>query len=122
MIRSIFWNELVLFFYPNSFWIYRHDSNSPNKTISFFFLIIRFIQTKDKKMKDHVLSFVVLLSLSVLVSQTIGGRVKAPFLQQSNTNGLTFSKSFNSIYDTSMYGRLQLNNGLARTPQMGYVQ
>ncbi|KAJ0246840.1 Alpha-galactosidase 3 [Hirschfeldia incana] len=72
-------------------------------------------------MKDPVLSFVVLFfSLSVLVSQTIAGRVKAPLLQQSNTNGLVFSKSFNSIYDTSMYGRLQLNNGLARTPQMGW--
>ena len=67
------------------------------------------------------LLLVVLFSLSVLVSQTVGGRVKAPLLRQSNTNGLVFSKSFNSIYDTSMYGRLQLNNGLARTPQMGYV-
>ena len=30
-----------------------------------------------------------------------------------------FSKSFNGIFDTSNYGILQLNNGLARTPQMG---
>ncbi|AEE79507.1 Melibiase family protein [Arabidopsis thaliana] len=73
-----------------------------------------------KKMKDSVLFLVVgLFSLSVLVSQSIAGRVKAPLLQ-SNTGGLVFSKSFNSIYDTSMYGRLQLNNGLARTPQMGW--
>ncbi|KAG2328823.1 hypothetical protein Bca4012_021547 [Brassica carinata] len=73
-------------------------------------------------MKDPVLFFVVLFfSLSVLVSHSIGGRVKAPLLlQQRDTNGLVFSKSFNSIYDTSMYGRLQLNNGLARTPQMGW--
>ncbi|CAH8360493.1 unnamed protein product [Eruca vesicaria subsp. sativa] len=72
-------------------------------------------------MKDTVLFFLVFFSLSVLVSQTIAGRVKAPLLlQKSNTNGLVFSKSFNSIYDTSMYGRLQLNNGLARTPQMGW--
>lgn len=71
-------------------------------------------------MKDSVLLLAVLFSLSVLVSQTVGGRVKAPLLRQSNTNGLVFSKSFNSIYDTSMYGRLQLNNGLARTPQMGW--
>jgi len=73
-----------------------------------------------KKMKDSVLFLFGLFSLSVLVSQSIAGRVKAPLLQQSNTNGLVFSKSFNSIYDTSLYGRLQLNNGLARTPQMGW--
>uniref|UniRef100_A0A1J3JBI8 Alpha-galactosidase n=1 Tax=Noccaea caerulescens TaxID=107243 RepID=A0A1J3JBI8_NOCCA len=74
-----------------------------------------------KTMKDSVFFHFGLLSLSVLVSQSIAGRVvKTPLLQQSNTNGLVFSKSFNSIYDTSLYGRLQLNNGLARTPQMGW--
>ncbi|PPE01060.1 hypothetical protein GOBAR_DD01911 [Gossypium barbadense] len=31
-----------------------------------------------------------------------------------------FSKSYNSIYDTSKYGIFQLNNGLAVTPQMGW--
>lgn len=31
-----------------------------------------------------------------------------------------FTKSFNTIYDTSRYGIFQLNNGLALTPQMGY--
>lgn len=71
-----------------------------------------------KKMKDLSLFLIGLFSLSVLVSQSIAGRVKAPLLQ-SHSDGLVFSKSFNSIYDTSMYGRLQLNNGLARTPQMG---
>uniref|UniRef100_A0A1J3GUB1 Alpha-galactosidase n=1 Tax=Noccaea caerulescens TaxID=107243 RepID=A0A1J3GUB1_NOCCA len=72
-------------------------------------------------LKDSVFFHFGLLSLSVLVSQSIAGRViKTPLLQQSNTNGLVFSKSFNSIYDTSLYGRLQLNNGLARTPQMGW--
>ncbi|KAF3588129.1 hypothetical protein F2Q69_00030044 [Brassica cretica] len=75
-----------------------------------------FLVPPGMKMEDHVLFFVVLFSLSV---QTIGGRVKAPpLLQKSNTNGLVFSKSFNSIYDTSMYSRLQLNNGLTLTPQM----
>ncbi|KAL4388595.1 hypothetical protein GQ457_09G025180 [Hibiscus cannabinus] len=34
--------------------------------------------------------------------------------------GFGFSKSFNSIYDTSRYGIFQLNNGLALTPQMGW--
>ncbi|XP_022742185.1 alpha-galactosidase 3-like isoform X2 [Durio zibethinus] len=34
--------------------------------------------------------------------------------------GFGFTKSFNSIYDTSKYGIFQLNNGLALTPQMGW--
>lgn len=29
-------------------------------------------------------------------------------------------RSREHIFDTSNYGRLQLNNGLGRTPQMGY--
>lgn len=32
-----------------------------------------------------------------------------------------FSNSFNRIFDTSKYGILQLNNGLAQSPQMGSV-
>ena len=31
-----------------------------------------------------------------------------------------FKSSFHRIFDTSKYGILQLQNGLARTPQMGY--
>lgn len=72
-----------------------------------------------KKMKDLIFFLVGLLCLSVSVDQSIAGRVKAPLLQSSN-GGLVFSRYFNSIYDTSMYGRLQLNNGLARTPPMGW--
>lgn len=32
-----------------------------------------------------------------------------------------FKSSFRRIFDTSKYGILQLQNGLARTPQMGYL-
>lgn len=35
--------------------------------------------------------------------------------------GVGFSNLFNTIYDTSKYGILQLNNGLGHTPQMGFV-
>ncbi|XVF33722.1 hypothetical protein REPUB_Repub17cG0192800 [Reevesia pubescens] len=37
----------------------------------------------------------------------------------SSDFGFGFSKSFNSIYDTSKYGIFQLDNGLALTLQMG---
>lgn len=36
-------------------------------------------------------------------------------------NNYGFSNSFDRIFDTSKYGILQLNNGLAQTPQMGSV-
>ncbi|XP_010525385.1 PREDICTED: alpha-galactosidase 3 [Tarenaya hassleriana] len=72
-----------------------------------------------KKMKDMIFFVAGLLGLSVLVDRSIAGRVKAPLLQSSH-GGFVFTKSFDSIYDTSMYGRLQLNNGLARTPPMGW--
>ncbi|XP_044462263.1 alpha-galactosidase 3 [Mangifera indica] len=35
-------------------------------------------------------------------------------------NNYGFSNSFDRIFDTSKYGILQLNNGLAQTPQMGW--
>ncbi|KAI9182514.1 hypothetical protein LWI28_026105 [Acer negundo] len=40
--------------------------------------------------------------------------------EPTTSDGHCFSKSFNGIFDTSNYGILQLNNGLARTPQMGW--
>lgn len=41
-----------------------------------------------------------------------------PLIQ--NNNNLLFTSKYNKIYDTSKYGKLQLANGLAQTPQMGW--
>ncbi|XP_054798207.1 alpha-galactosidase 3 isoform X2 [Prosopis cineraria] len=50
-------------------------------------------------------------------SVSIAARV-APLLQTQEKS--IFSSDFHSIYDSSKYGILQLNNGLGRTPQMGW--
>ncbi|KAK0592206.1 hypothetical protein LWI29_015155 [Acer saccharum] len=63
-----------------------------------------------------------------LIDVGIGGRVvsllqsfeKEPTTSDGFGHAHGFSKSFNGIFDTSNYGILQLNNGLARTPQMGW--
>ncbi|KAI9186400.1 hypothetical protein LWI28_016847 [Acer negundo] len=47
-------------------------------------------------------------------------RFKSFEIEPTTSDGHCFSKSFNGILDTSNYGILQLNNGLARTPQMGW--
>ncbi|XP_061999083.1 alpha-galactosidase 3-like [Rosa rugosa] len=62
--------------------------------------------------------FTLILYLSALAI-AIAGRVAVPLLQfQDKPSFLT--PTFSRIYDTSMYGTLQLNNGLAHTPQMGW--
>lgn len=62
-----------------------------------------------------------LLLLRVVVVAGGGGRQQeVPLLQKAAAASSGFSKSFNSIYDTSKYGIFQLNNGLAPTPQMGW--
>lgn len=62
-----------------------------------------------------------LLQLVILCSYgytcAIAGSV-APLLQSYDNS--IFSSNFKAIYDTSNYGILQLNNGLAQTPQMGW--
>lgn len=59
--------------------------------------------------------FLLLSAISVAISANVH-----PFLQNQKKH--TFhSPYFSRIYDTSNYGILQLNNGLARTPQMGFV-
>lgn len=63
---------------------------------------------------SRVYAFVLFLCLSA-ISFTSAGRV-LPFPE----NQLVFNSEFSGIYDTSMYGKLQLNNGLALTPQMGW--
>ncbi|KAJ4720215.1 Alpha-galactosidase [Melia azedarach] len=56
-----------------------------------------------------------------LINVGFAGRV-GNLLQSYEKSGFSygFSRSFHKIFDTSNYGILQLNNGLARTPQMGW--
>ncbi|GAB4832046.1 Alpha-galactosidase 3 [Ancistrocladus abbreviatus] len=57
-----------------------------------------------------------ILSLSVVfVTASAAGRA-ATLLDKQRI----FTSSFSRIFDTSKYGKLQLNNGLAQTPQMGW--
>lgn len=58
---------------------------------------------------------VLFLSLSA-ISLTSSARALPLF----DYNRLVFSPSFSKIYDTSQYGKFQLFNGLAQTPQMGW--
>ncbi|XP_058007905.1 alpha-galactosidase 3 isoform X2 [Hevea brasiliensis] len=60
------------------------------------------------------------LSLSLwLIREAVAGR-EEPLLQSYEKWNFGYSKSFSMIFDTSKYGIFQLNNGLARTPQMGW--
>lgn len=60
-----------------------------------------------------LLVYLVVILFLWAISLSIGARV-APLLQN-------YAKPISSnIFDTSNYGKLQLNNGLARTPQMGW--
>lgn len=54
--------------------------------------------------------------LCCFVSVTVTARVLPlhPYLESQE-------KHISNIFDTSNYGILQLQNGLARTPQMGYL-
>nr|AMN14860.1 putative alpha-galactosidase 2 [Nepenthes mirabilis] len=58
---------------------------------------------------------VLLLSLSAISLAIAAGR-GVPLLDKQRI----FSSSFHRIYDNSKYGKLQLHNGLAQTPQMGW--
>ncbi|KAK4769207.1 hypothetical protein SAY86_027357 [Trapa natans] len=69
-------------------------------------------------MANRVSPLLLIISLSaVLVAGYSAGRVGN--LLRSDEN-LGYSESFNRIFDTSQYGIFQLDNGLARTPQMGW--
>ncbi|PON86552.1 Glycoside hydrolase [Trema orientale] len=63
-------------------------------------------------------SLYVLVLILLGASMAIEGRV-VPLLQ-SYGKASFLRPSFNQIYDTSKYGVLQLNNGVAETPQMGW--
>ncbi|GAB2270242.1 Alpha-galactosidase 3 [Dionaea muscipula] len=60
--------------------------------------------------------FLLALSLSSAISliTIVAGRSLPPL------DNRIFSSRFHGIYDTSEYGKLQLQNGLAQTPQMGW--
>ncbi|KAJ9160456.1 hypothetical protein P3X46_025856 [Hevea brasiliensis] len=60
------------------------------------------------------------VSLSLWVIQVAFAGREGPLLQRYEKGSFGYSESFNSIFDTSKYGIFQLNNGLGRTPQMGW--
>ncbi|KAH9702822.1 alpha-galactosidase 3 [Citrus sinensis] len=66
--------------------------------------------------------FVFALVLSLIIDVGFAGRVVVPLLQSYEKASYSrgFSRNFGKIFDTSNYGILQLNNGLASTPQMGW--
>ncbi|XP_059455815.1 alpha-galactosidase 3 [Corylus avellana] len=72
-----------------------------------------------EKRKSSVVSvcFAVVWLCLVVFAVAIEGRV-VPLLQSYEKSG--FRSTFSAIYDTSKYGILQLSNGLAETPQMGW--
>ncbi|KAL5569623.1 hypothetical protein UlMin_026198 [Ulmus minor] len=69
-------------------------------------------------MKKSIFSCYIPILYLLSASVAISGRV-VPLLQSYGKPSFVRS-SFDRIYDTSMYGFLQLNNGLAKTPQMGW--
>jgi len=72
---------------------------------------------KKKKSSVFSVSSVAVVWLWMFSVVAIEGRV-VPLLQSYEKSG--FRPSLNAIYDTSKYGILQLNNGLAQTPPMGW--
>ncbi|XP_031371839.1 alpha-galactosidase 3 isoform X2 [Punica granatum] len=65
---------------------------------------------------ELLLVFVSIAAASVVVSGTATEEV--PLMRSHDGGG--FSRSFHRIFDASEYGILQLKNGLAQTPQMGW--
>ena len=77
----------------------------------------------EKMKKKSICSVYIVIVLIVWLTDVgIEGRevsVLEKHEKPSSGFGFGFTKSFNSIYDTSRYGIFQLNNGLALTPQIG---
>ncbi|KAI5405250.1 Alpha-galactosidase 3 [Lathyrus oleraceus] len=70
-----------------------------------------------KQIQNKTLLMHLLILFLYASSLTVSARI-APLLQ--NYGNSIFRSSFHTIYDTSNYGLLHLNNGLALTPQMGW--
>ena len=77
----------------------------------------------EKMKKKSICSVYIMIVLIVwMIDVGIEGRkvsVLGKHEKPSSGFGFGFTKSFNSIYDTSRYGIFQLSNGLGLTPQMG---
>ncbi|KAF7830874.1 alpha-galactosidase 3 [Senna tora] len=69
------------------------------------------------KQSNSVCVHLLLLFLCASSCVPISARV-APLLRSYEKS--IFGSNFHTVYDTSKYGLLQLSNGLARTPQMGW--
>lgn len=72
-----------------------------------------------KKITCYFVSFLLGSSLSWVLKVAFAGSI-APLLQGYEEGSYGYSRSFNNVFSTSNYGIFQLNNGLARTPQMGW--
>jgi len=77
-------------------------------------LLLMGFHKHNKSVSVHLFVLFIYVS-SVLVS----ARVVQPLLK--NYGKPIFRSNFHSIYDTSNYGVFHLSNGLALTPQMGFV-
>ncbi|CAI0431386.1 unnamed protein product [Linum tenue] len=79
--------------------------------------------TSEKKGFTATLYFILLTTMCLVGEfplNAVAGNA-APLLQRyEDGNEHGYSRAFNAIYDTSKYGILQLQNGLARTPPMGW--
>jgi alpha-galactosidase len=71
-----------------------------------------------KKITCYFVLFLLGSSLSWVLKVAFAGSI-APLLQGYEEGSYGYSRSFNNVFSTSNYGIFQLNNGLARTPQMG---
>lgn len=71
-----------------------------------------------KKITCYFELFLLGSSLSWVLKVAFAGSI-APLLQGYEEGSYGYSRSFNNVFSTSNYGIFQLNNGLARTPQMG---
>jgi hypothetical protein len=91
------------------FWIYL----TPPVTVVFL-MANHILHNNNTVFLHFIILFLSISSLFVSSSTTI-----LPFLQ--NYRKPIFRSNFHNIYDTSNYGVFQLTNGLALTPQMGFV-
>lgn len=72
-----------------------------------------------KKITCYFVLFLLGSSLSWVLKVAFAGSI-APLLQGYEEGSYGYSRSFNNVFSTSNYGIFQLNNGLAKTPQMGW--
>ena len=117
-------------FFPSNFCIF----SLPRNSFQFSTTILTINNQKTKAQsfdfpimanKRNVISFCLCIQVATLIlssaSVAIPIRVSSqPPLRSFGDPSFT-AASFDRIFDTSKYGIFQLNNGLATTPQMGFV-